>query len=197
MWKFVINPELRRAARWLAPLLLALVSPTVCAQGFPIDIEADRAEVSQKTGVSTYTGNVVLTRGPLRLSGSRLTVSRSDDGEIRAELEGEPVQIRRDPDDDEDGAAITGRANRLTYRAAEAVLELNGNAVLNRDGDAVRGDRIRHFLDGGRTEAMRGDDERVRITIQPETAAGAGVEGEDTSEPTADDADGTDTPDGG
>ena len=180
MWKFAINPDPRRAVRWLAPLVLALATPAVCAQGFPIDIEADRAEVSQKTGVSTYTGNVVLTRGPLRLSGSRLTVSRSEDGEIRAELEGEPVQIRREPDAGE-GAAITGRANRLTYRAAEAVLELNGSAVLNRDGDAVRGDRIRHFLDGGRTEAMRGDDERVRITIQPETAAGAGVESDDTT----------------
>lgn len=134
----------------------------------PIQIGADHAVVSRSAGVSTYTGDVVLTRGDLTLRGRELTVSRDPQGAIRAVLVGDPARIERSPNKAHP-EPIEGHARRLTYNAAEQLLELSGDAYIERGGDALRGATIRHYLASGRTEAASGDDTRVRIIIQPET----------------------------
>lgn len=166
-----------RPKRRLALALLLLAAATAgWAAEAPIQIEADRAEVSQRTGESVYTGDVVLTRGALTLRGQRLTVTRGDSGRIHAVLTGEPARIERDRDGED---PVRGHARKLTYDAGGEMLELTGEAYIERGGNDVRGESIRHDLASGRTEADRGEDERVRITIQPESADDAARDGGD------------------
>ena len=40
----------------------------------PIQIEADAAELDDASGITVYTGNVLVTQGTMRLWGNRLTI---------------------------------------------------------------------------------------------------------------------------
>ncbi|MDN5937364.1 MAG: lipopolysaccharide transport periplasmic protein LptA [Salinisphaera sp.] len=150
------------------PLLAVFATPVaLAAEALPIHIAADRAVVSQATGVSTYMGDVVVTRGTLVLRGDKLTIRR-EDGAIHALLTGNPATIERSASP-EHPQPISGHAQTLSYIGADQIVELSGQAYLDRGGDAVEGKTIRHFLATGRTEATSGEGQQVRITIQPET----------------------------
>ncbi len=156
----------------LAAILLGFVDAVAYAQQqpMPISIEADDAELSQRDGMSTYTGDVVLTRGGLTLTGNKLVVSRIDsDGSIRAELTGAPTTLDRQAQG-ADSERVTGHADRMVYTNSDATLVLRGDAVVERGGDVIRGQVIRHHLDSERTvaESGPGGDGRVHITIQPD-----------------------------
>lgn len=156
---------------WLlisATLIACLVSGTAAAQSrtAPIRIEADQGEVSQRTGKSVYTGNVAVTQAAMELRGDKLTVHRKDNDRIRAVLVGDPARLERTPDQ---GEKVTGHARRMTYRSAEDMVELTGDAFIKRGDNTLRGATIRHNLTTARTRAERGDGERVHITIQPDS----------------------------
>lgn len=135
----------------------------------PIHIQSNHADFSQKTGVSTYTGQVRLTRGELTLTGDKLKVTQiKQRRRIKAVLTGDPAHIDKQPDSS-DNQVVTGHARQIVYTNADSVVTLRGNAVVNRNGDQIRGAVITHDLDTGTTHAERGQgsNERVHITIQP------------------------------
>lgn len=154
----------------------ALAVPTWAAaqsKALPINIDANQANYSQQSGVSTYTGDVRLTRGGLTLTGSKLVVSRTNDrGNIRAVLTGAPAHIDKTPDSDS-SERVTGHADRIEYTNSNAQIVLRGDAQVNRGGDEVTGQVITHDLDSNRTTAERGadDNERVHVTIQPDNGS--------------------------
>src|SRR5690606_18924806 len=62
----------------------------------PIELEADRAEMSQTTGTGVYTGNVVLTQGDMVITGDRMTVYTSATRELeRVVVEGNLAEFER------------------------------------------------------------------------------------------------------
>ncbi|ROO25011.1 sugar transporter [Salinisphaera orenii MK-B5] len=136
----------------------------------PIRIESDSAELSQQEGTSTYTGSVVLTRGGLTLTGDKLVVTRLNDrGNVKAVLNGAPARLDKQPDRTGDDV-VTGHSSRIEYTNADSTVVMRGNAVVNRGGDRIASQVIRHNLDTQRTQAARGenDGERVQITITPQ-----------------------------
>jgi lipopolysaccharide export system protein LptA len=167
------------SARRLA-CLLALVTLPVYAQqqhaqqktqqqqALPIHIQSNNAELSQKSGQSTYTGDVVLTRGGLTLTGNKLVVTHlKNRNAIRAVLTGSPAHLHKQPD--RNGSDVfTGHAHRIEYSNNNATIVLRGDAVVTRaDGDQVTGAVITHNLNTQRTQAQSGGNRRVRITIVP------------------------------
>lgn len=168
-----------RARRWLsgglaAGLLMAATTAGAAAgsQALPIHIQSDNADFAQKTGSSTYSGHVRLTRGGLTLTGSRLVVSRINDrGNIKAVLTGSPAHIDKAPDAEND-ERVTGHAERITYTNNDSMLTLSGNAVLERaGGDTIESPVITRNVDSGATHARgsNSSDGRVHITISPGT----------------------------
>jgi len=154
------------AAAIAAPTVVA--AQTAALENAPIQVESDRAEFSEDTGTTVFTGAVVLRRGPLVLRGERLVVRRLDDGSFEAALTGSPAQLHREPDAESDNA-IDGHAQRVEYFAAANRLVLTGDAHIERNGEAISGESISHDLDSRRTEATRGEDgDRVHITLQPD-----------------------------
>jgi len=171
MYKSPTRPD-HRSRRRLATLSfgLALVLGTGAAlaqQALPIRIESNNADLSQQSGTSTYTGNVVLTRGGLTLTGNKLVITRINDrGNVKAVLTGSPAHLDKQPDRDGDDV-VKGHSDQIEYANNASTVILRGDAVVNRGGDQVTGQVIRHNLDTERTQADGGSGSRVRITIQP------------------------------
>jgi lipopolysaccharide export system protein LptA len=165
---------------WLACLLALVILPAHAQQQhaprqpqqqqqpLPIHIQADNAELAQKSGKSTYTGNVVLTRGGLTLTGDKLVVTQLNNrNNIRAVLTGAPAHLHKQPDRNGNDV-FTGHSHRIEYANNNATIVLRGDAVVTRaDGDQVTGAVITHNLNTERTQAKSGHNKRVRITIVP------------------------------
>lgn len=135
----------------------------------PIELSADRAEVDNNAGVSRYFGNVVLTRGPMRLTGEVMHVYTNADRELqRIEIDGTPATYReRQPE----APTRHAEAPRMEYYASgpERIILLNGGHLWQGENN-VRGQTITHYPAQARTIADGNGqaDNRVNVTVYPE-----------------------------
>jgi lipopolysaccharide export system protein LptA len=82
----------------------------------PIQLEASRGQIDQKTGVSVYEGNVVISQGSMRLTADVATIHVKDGGFQRMEATGKPVNLRYRPTADK--PEILGASQRVEYDVA-------------------------------------------------------------------------------
>jgi lipopolysaccharide export system protein LptA len=155
----------------------------------PINIEADSATLHEKSGNSTYRGNVHLRQGTLHLTGDTMTVEMRDDRIEKIVLTGSPATYVQRPDNsDEDQHA---RAGRVEYYATEERLILLENAHIWQSGnEEFSSERIIFNLADNTVNAGGGGSgDRVRITLQPrksaDTEAEPGPDPEPQAEPDA------------
>jgi len=143
-----------------APLLLqAQARP-----GVPVNIQADSAQMDDRTGVATYVGDVVVTHGDMTLWADQITIHTEDRRPVRIEAEGNPARVES-PDLSQRRRVATARFMEYTFD--DEVLVLTRNARVQTATEDTRGNRIRYDLvnDVVRVEGREG--ERVQITIQP------------------------------
>lgn len=163
-----ILPPLRGpAASLLCGLLLGAAPLTLSAQdtaNLPVHVSADSAQMDDRQGIGTYTGNVVVQRGNMTLYADRITIHAPERRLERMVAEGNPVRAES-PDMNNQPRVATGM--RMEYRFADETLLLLRNARVQTATEDARGDRITYDLaqDIIRIEGTPG--ERVQITIQP------------------------------
>ena len=164
-----MNPILRMKP--ILPLLALLLGWSPLASALSTDrqqpayIEADRAELDDRTGVSIYIGNVRITQGSMRLTADRLTV-HSEDGEIvKAHAVGSPATFRQRPDGKD--TDVEAEALEMDYLAREGRIVLMKKAEVRQDGDRFRSERIVYDLERDQVNAGGGGNDRVRIILQP------------------------------
>lgn len=178
-----------RPSRRLGLIAIGMLAALASAHG--IEIQSDTAELDRNAGRSIYRGDVVLTREGLELRGDKLVVTRDGDDRFTAVLTGDPARLHQAPTGPEE-APVNGSAARMTYRSDSELVELQGEAMIERGGNAVRSDTITHDLDSGRTTARRAegeDGERVRITLEPPPEGDASGPDTPPAEPGAADGD--------
>lgn len=134
----------------------------------PMYVEADRADIDDKRGVSVYRGNVKITQGTLQLTAAELTVHSKDSEIIKAVAVGQPATYRQRPDGKQQD--VEAQAQRMEYFGAEQKIILIDQAEVRQGGDTFRSERIHYdiakdVVNAGATAGAPGD--RVRITIQP------------------------------
>ena len=131
----------------------------------PVNIQADRATVNEKTGKSVYEGNVYVQQGTLVLQGSKMTVQLKDSSIDTFVLTGDPATYRQRPDGEESDQHAEAR--RIEFYAKEDRIILLKNArVWRSDVKELRSDRIVFDLKSDTFNA--GSDEpgdRVYITL--------------------------------
>lgn len=162
----------------LTGLMLWLLPQTVVAlatdRDQPLELEADEAELDNSTGVSIYTGNVVVVQGSMRLEADKLVV-HAKDGDVQSmEATGQPAYFRQRPEgEDKD---IEGGGLRIDYRSSDSKVILTGKAWVNQGKDELRGARIEYDIDAERVVANRaqGGEQRVRIILQPRNSSDGG-----------------------
>jgi lipopolysaccharide export system protein LptA len=133
----------------------------------PINVEADRATLNEKTGYNVYEGNVSLQQGTLVLQGSKMTVQFNDNSIDTLVIMGDPATYRQRPDGKEfDRHAEAGR---IEYYAKEDRIILLENARVWQSGDKeLRSDRI--VFDLKSNTVIAGNSKpgnRVQITLPP------------------------------
>lgn len=154
---------------WLAALWFAAVFGTsawATSPSAPINIEADQADIQQD--FSTYTGNVRISQGGVLLVGNKLTVRKLGRNSFELTLTGTPATIDQSPRHNGD-RPIHGRASSVVYLSSSGILNLRGNAMLNRGGDEITGDNIQYDWQARRTLVNNtpSSGKRVTITLQP------------------------------
>lgn len=132
----------------------------------PIKLLADKATYSERTGVTSYSGNVIITQGTLKLTADNITVNLSQSRSIdSAVATGRPATMQQ-VITQEKGLA-KGQANRIDYNAVTGIVTLTGNAHLVQNGASFAGNVIRYSLKAGDVEATAGNSQRVELVFPP------------------------------
>ena len=147
----------------------------------PTQVEANRMSADDARRMNTFEGNVVVTRGTLRILADRIVVRQDAEGFQYATATGNPVRFRQRQDPkppEKEGQWLEGEAKRIELDEKSGKIELYNAARVNRGGDEVAGNYI--FVDqrsdffsvstgkGGKDGQPPG---RVRATIQPKPPA--------------------------
>ena len=151
-------------------LLTALLPTQVLAlksdRTKPVRISAQKALINEKTGISTYTGNVVVIQGTLKITAHVLTVYQKNRRLHRIVASGSPATFRQRPDNKP--ADIKGRARNMEYLAHKNIVILKNRASLKQGGNTFRSNHIIYDLGTDQVKAAPGSGKgRVNITIQP------------------------------
>lgn len=158
-----------------APLLLLLAIPLYSHAlpsdaNQPIKLLADKATYSERTGVTSYSGNVIITQGTLKLTAANITVNLSPNRSINSAVAtGSPATMQQVVTQ-EKGLA-KGQANKIDYNAMTGIITLTGNAKLTQNGASFAGNVIRYSLKAGDVEATAGGSQRVELVFPPNDSA--------------------------
>lgn len=133
----------------------------------PINIEADKASLNDRTGFSVYEGNVKLQQGTLIFTGNRMTVQLTDKQLDTIVLTGTPATyVQRPEGKTTDQHAEAGRIEY--YAIDERVILLDKARIWESGDEEFRSDRIVFNLKNDTVDAGGGGDSgRVHITLQP------------------------------
>jgi len=155
----------------LFALLLSVLPLAVFAQGTqialggmrqdssaPIEIAADQLKLDQASGAATFTGNVVIGQGELKLSAGEVVVeylAGSDaDGKIsRLIATGDVLLVT---------ATEAAEAQSAVYSVATGQIVLSGDVVLTQGANALSGQKVTINLSDG-SALVEG---RVTTTLQ-------------------------------
>jgi len=134
----------------------------------PMRITADKAERDDISGVTIYTGNVVLIQGTLKLESEKLTIYHAEEEPSEIIAEGNPAKMEQRPEVDK--AIMYARAQVITYYKSEERVHLQTDGFVEQDGLVVEGDSIDHFIEKQLTKAISDPnrkDKRVVVVIPP------------------------------
>ncbi len=132
----------------------------------PIKLLADKATYSERTGITSYTGTVVITQGTFKMTADDITVNLSQGRSINSAIAtGRPATMQQVVTQ-EKGLA-KGQANKIDYNAVNGIITLTGNAKLVQNGASFAGNVIRYSLKAGDVEATAGGNQRVELVFPP------------------------------
>ncbi len=148
-------------------LSLALMAAPALAQntGFgraqdtklPVEVTSDQLSVDQKTGKATFSGNVLIGQGQMRLSADRVTVTYAagDQRRISAlHAEGNVTMV---------SGEYAAEARAADYNVESGNVVLTGDVLLTQTGNVLAGEKVTVNLETGTANAAG----RVRSVLQP------------------------------
>ncbi len=125
----------------------------------PVEVTADSLAVNQTDGTATFTGNVLIVQGPMRLSAAlvRVEYGNADRSRIsRLHASGGVTLVSQ---------AEAAEAREAVYDVAAGTVEMTGDVLLTQAENVLSGQRLTVDLRTG-TGQMDG---RVRTILQPGT----------------------------
>jgi len=154
----------------------------------PTNVEANKMEYDDVKQINTFTGNVVLTRGTIRMTAGRMVVKQDPEGyqfvTLYAPQNGVATfRQRRDGGNDQ---WIEGKAERIEYDDKTEIMKLfvranmrrleNGKSTDEVAGEYISYDTRAEFFTVHNTASGSSKDGggRIRATIQPRTTPQSG-----------------------
>ena len=166
------------------PLVLLFLPLIVCAEKAdrdkPTQVEANRMSADDARRLNIFEGDVVVTKGTIRLTADRVVVRQDAEGFQLATATGRPARFRQRQDakpGEKEAIWIDGEAQRIEIDDRNQQVKLFDAARVTRGCDEVVGDYILvdqrsdfYEVKGGKDDGTKG---RVKATIQPK---GGGAE---------------------
>jgi len=142
----------------------------------PLQIEADRLEIHEKDNYSIYNGNVIITKGSLKITGDKIVIKNKQARLHSVNIDGNPATFFQLNDLNE---AINAESREMNYQAQSGMLELINNAKLIKNKNHFSSEHIIYntFEDivkagnqkaGNQNSGEAAKPPRVKITIYPE-----------------------------
>lgn len=131
----------------------------------PIRITADSALREESSGLTEYSGNVVLTQGSLSIRAQRLRVDQSNPQNTLITATGSPATLEQTPSID--SAPVVANANRIVYQQAKELVQLIDDARIEQQGAIITGAAIDYSVAEQRVSAsgQAGDSSRQRVEV--------------------------------
>ena len=161
-------------ARILLPLVSALLVATLTPVAYaldsdrdaPVHLEADHATYNQQTGVTVYTGNVIVTQGTIRLEADSVIANLDANRTIKnVTATGKPAKFQQKVSPDK--GIVYGDGDQVYYDATTSQLTLTGHAHLTQDGSIFNGNTLRYGMKQGDIEGNGNTQQRVQMVIPP------------------------------
>jgi len=118
----------------------------------PIEIEADTMTVDDTKSISTYTGDVILTQGTLKIQADELIVREDSQGFQHSTSIGKPTTFRQKMEAED--SFVEGYALRIEYDGHMDKVYLYENAMVKRGNDTVWGDYIMYDANSEFAQAL-------------------------------------------
>lgn len=125
----------------ITALILASQLSIAAGNRAPIHIEADSVELDEKTGTSSYTGNVKLIQGLMSIKASKITVFTDKQNLQKIIAEGKSATFEQKYDDPT-LPDVTASAEKIIYDAQMSTLNLSVNVLLTQGENRFSGDAI-------------------------------------------------------
>lgn len=146
----------------------------------PIEVEADAGELDDINNITIYTGDVVVTRGSIRMTGDKMTVYYDENDDIETLImDGRPATYRQLPDNSQ--VYDEAEALRMEYYEIRNLVILLREAEVRQERYNFSGERIEYDTvlsqvkawsdinknqEGDKTSGGKKQD-RVKIIIKP------------------------------
>ena len=142
----------------------------------PIRIQADDAQLDDKNGIATYTGDVIITQGSMKITGNTVTITRSATGDIDVVTSVgnlayfEQQQSAANPD------KMKGWGVTIQYQSQKDLVILTDRAKVESEGNTTEGEKIVYNTQTQVATAGRGGNvttprQRIDMVIQPKKKA--------------------------
>jgi lipopolysaccharide export system protein LptA len=126
-----------------------------------ITVEADRAQINEKTGITDYQGSVIIKQGSLLIEADQVTIYSTDGQASKIFCFGKPAHYQQQPKP-EDGL-VNARADTIEYYLDSETITLIKNASLEQQGSTLKGDHINYDLKAELVEARGSDNSQQRV----------------------------------
>lgn len=133
-----------------------------------IEVEADTAELDDTNNVSVYAGDVIVTRGSIRMTGDKMTVHHTDEDELDyLIMQGKYATYRQLPNDGEvyDQAV----ALQMEYYEEKNLIILISDACVKQADSIITGQRIEYNTLLNQVKVYNEPKQELENATQPET----------------------------
>ena len=141
----------------LASSLLAASIPAFAVTGDtdqPIHIESDQQSLDMQGNVVTFTGNVIVTQGTIKINADKVVVTRPGGEQGKEVIDGY-------------GKPVEGHASQMQYELAKDFVVLTGNAYLQQVDSNIKGDKITYLVKEQKMQAFSDKGKRVTTVLVP------------------------------
>ncbi len=153
--------------KFLSIILLILSSSLIAAENSaPIHIVADTVELDEKTGTSSYSGNVKLTQANLAIDADKISVFTSKKNLQKIIAVGKPATFTQIYTE-KNLPPVTAQAKKIDYDAVNNSLTLFDDVQLKQGENTFTGDTIFYDIENNVMKAQGNEQTgRVQATIQ-------------------------------
>jgi lipopolysaccharide export system protein LptA len=161
--------KLRRLGCSLAWALLLALSPAHALKTDrqqPLEVKADATDGTLGDGTATLRGNVEIRQGTLLIRADVARVERVEGRVRRFELDGNPVHLQQQIEEE---GLVAAEARRVEYEVASGIVTLTGDADVDHPQYHISGEVLRYDLNAQHFQGSGSDAEgRIRIRMDPE-----------------------------